>query len=322
MLNFIWVIEMEKKVYLRGKIGQYWYNFTELLVYALTVRPCPENLEYKITSYDKGKLNKIYTYCRKDLKKEKKPLFIYIHGGGWVSGITPMRNRYISGWAQKGFYTASISYTWAPDKVFPAQLYEIFNALDRILDTAEENNFDPENVVIAGESAGGYYIDYVASVLNDKSILQGLGINFRHFDDIKIKALVSICGCYDLQKLTDERKEQSQFPDMKMMVTTYLGKNLEETRKYLKTDDAKYCSPKITEKFPPTFAVWATNDKLRYETFELCADLDKLGVPNKQYKADGIIGNHAWAIMPIFKKSRACFEEAYDFVMNYLQVKI
>ena len=310
---------MDKKVYSRGKVGQYWYNFTELLVYALTVRPCPKELEYNVVSYDKGKQNKIYTYCRKDLKETKKPLFVYIHGGGWISGITPMRNRYISQCAERGFYTASIGYTWAPEAIFPKQLHEIFKALDQILDTAEENNFDIDNVVIAGESAGGYYITYVVSCLTDKSILDALGIEFKHFDDVKIKALVSICGCYDLQRLTDSNKEQSTFPDMKMMVPTFLGKSLAETREYLKSDEAKYCSPKITEKFPPTYAVWSTNDKLRYETFDLCADLDKLGIVNKQYKADGIIGNHAWAIMPIFKKSKECFEDTYDFVMNQLK---
>ena len=110
---------MDKKVYSRGKVGQYWYNFTELLVYALTARPCPKELEYNVVSYDKGKQNKIYTYCRKDLKETKKPLFVYIHGGGWISGITPMRNRYISQWAERGFYTASIGYTWAPEAIFP-----------------------------------------------------------------------------------------------------------------------------------------------------------------------------------------------------------
>lgn len=310
---------MDKKLYIRGKLGQYWYNFTELLVYALTVRPCPENLEYKIQSYDDGKQNKIYTYCRKDLKREKKPLFIYIHGGGWVSGITPMRNRYIANWAQKGFFTASIGYTWAPDKVYPAQLFEVFKAIDQILDTAEENNFDPENIVIAGESAGGYYISYVANCFDDKTALDELGIDFRHFGKAKIKALVSICGCFDLNRLADESKEQSEFPDMKMMVSTFLGKSIEDARAYLKTDDAKYCSPKFSDKFPPTYAVWSTNDKLRFETFDLCAELDKLGVTNKQFKADGIIGNHAWAIMPIFKKSRICFEDAYEFVEKYIK---
>ena len=310
---------MDKKLYIRGKLGQYWYNFTEALVYALTARPCPENLEYNVIPYDEGKQNKIYTYCRKDLKTEKKPLFIYIHGGGWVSGITAMRNRYISQWAQKGFFTASIGYTWAPDKIYPAQLFEVFKAIDQILDSAEENNFDPENIVIAGESAGGYYITYVASCFNDKSILDGLGIEFKHFGKAKINALVSICGCFDLQRLTDPQKEQSEFPDMKMMATTFLGKNLEDTREYLKTDAAKYCSPKISDKFPPTYAVWSTNDKLRFETFDLCKELDNLGVVNKQYKADGIIGNHAWAIMPIFKKSKACFDDTYEFVEKYIK---
>lgn len=310
---------MNKKVYLRGKVGQYWYNFTELLVYALTARPCPKELEHSKISYANGKQNKIYTYSRKDLKNEKKPLFIYIHGGGWISGITPMRNRYVSEWAKKGFYCASIGYSYAPQEIFPTQLHEIFKALDKIIDSAEEYNFDPENVVIAGESAGGYYISYVASCLNDKSILDGLGIEFRNADKVKIKSLVSICGCYDLQRLTDVSKEQSKYPDIKMMASTFVGKSFNETVEFLKTDEAKYYSPKITADFPPTFALWAVNDKLQYETFDLCEELNNLGVDNEQFKADGIIGNHAWAVMPIFKKSMACFEKAYEFVMKYIE---
>ncbi len=314
-------MDMEKKVYLRGKIGQCWYNFTELLVYALTVRPCPAEIESRVKSYAEGSQNKIYTYCRKDIISKKKPLFIYIHGGGWISGITPMRNRYIRQWAQKGFYTASIGYSWAPDEIYPTQLREIFTALDKILDSAEENNIDTENIVIAGESAGGYYISYVASCFNDKSVLDALGIEFRHFGSAKIKALVSICGCFDLKRLVDENKEQSQFPDIKMMVSSFIGKSFEETKRFLETEQSEYCSPKITGNFPPTYAVWATNDKLRFETFDLCRQLDTLGVVNRQFKADGITGNHAWAIMPIFKKSRECFEDAFDFVTEQIDCK-
>lgn len=309
---------MNKKVYLRGKVGQYWYNFTEMLVYTLTARPCPKELEYHKTKYGADSQQKIYTYFKKDSIAEKKPLLIYIHGGGWISGITPMRNRYVSEWAKKGFYCASIGYTWAPKKIYPAQLHEIFTALDKILDDAEKHNVDTQNVVIAGESAGGYYISYVASCLNNKAILDHLNIDFKHFGKVKIKALVSICGCFDLARLTDTSKEQSKYPDIKMMASTFVGKSFAETVGFLKNDDAKYYSPLISADFPPTFAVWAVNDKLQYETFDLCADFDRLGVEYKQFKADGIIGNHAWAIMPIFKKSRVCFDEALEFVNKHL----
>lgn len=313
---------MNKKVYLRGKIGQYWYNFTELLVYALTARPCPKDLIYTKSSYGEGSQHKIHTYCRKDLVSEKKPLFIYIHGGGWISGVTPMRNRYVSEWAKKGFYCASIGYSYAPQEVFPTQIKEIFKALDQILYGAEKYNFDPENVVIAGESAGGYYISYVASCLNDKSILDALGIEFKNIDKIKIKALVSLSGCFDLQRITDVHKEQSEYPDIKMMASTFVGKPFAETVEFLRSEEAEYYSPKFTEDFPPTFAVWAVKDKLRYETFDLQEDLEVLGVPCKTYKADGAISNHAWSIMPIFKKSKECLEEAYDFVSNYIEKTI
>ena len=134
---------MKKSVYYRGKVGQYWYNFTECLAYALLWRTTPDELIYtKHEQYGDGKLQYINTYCRKDALDKKKPLFIYIHGGGWISGITDMRNTYIKNWAKLGFYTSSISYSYAPEKIFPSQLHEIFSAIDFILDKAEENNVD------------------------------------------------------------------------------------------------------------------------------------------------------------------------------------
>ena len=116
---------MEKKVYIRGLAGQLWYNATEVLAYALTYRPVPDDVEYlKKVKYSTGKNNHINFFSRKDLKNEKKPMLIYIHGGGWISGILGMRNPYVVKWAQKGFFSASVNYTYAPQAVFPVPLQE------------------------------------------------------------------------------------------------------------------------------------------------------------------------------------------------------
>ena len=136
--------------------------------------------------YGDKKLNYINTFCRDDLKDTKKPLFLYIHGGGWISGITEMRNPYITNWAELGFYCASISYSYAPQEVFPTQIKEIFTAIDYIVDHAEGLNIDTENVVIAGESAGGYYITFVSHCLSHPEVLEKLGIEFRNADKIKM----------------------------------------------------------------------------------------------------------------------------------------
>lgn len=302
-------------------VGQYWYNFTEALVHGLLLRPTPKELIYnKKIKYGNEKLQYINTYCRKDLAEEKKPLLIYIHGGSWVSGITEMRNSYISEWAEKGFFTAAISYSYAPQKVFPYQLGEVFSAVDFISDNAEKYNIDLNNVVLAGESAGGYFISYVASSLSDSSALDELGIKFRHQKDIKVKALVSICGCYDLQRLSDKSKPQASFPDLKTMITSYLGKSYNEAVTQINSEKGYLYSPTVNDGYPPSFLIWGDKDKLRYETFDFAAELENFNIPYQLYKADGAIGMHAWPIVKLFKKSRECFEKTFEFVFQNLEI--
>lgn len=307
------------RLYARGIAGQYFYNFTELLAYSLTFRPTPDELIYtKKIKYGEDKMQYFHTYSHKKLLNKKKPLFLYIHGGGWISGITEMRNTYISEWAKKGFFTASVSYTYAPQKVFPYQLKEIFSAIDYILDHADEYDIDTDNIVIAGESAGGYYIAYAASCTTDRSILEKLGIEFRHADDFKIKAVVSHCGCYDLKRLTDPNKKQSRFPDMKMMVSSFSGMQLDELRKILNSDEGILYSPQIRPGFPPTFVTWGDKDLLRYEAFDFVESLRQNNINYKLFKSDGIIGMHAWSIVTLFEKSRTCLSESFNFVLPYI----
>ena len=310
---------MDKKVYTRGLAGQCWYNFTESFAYALLLRPTPKELTYlPKVHYGQEKKQYINIYYPTALENKKKPLFIYIHGGGWISGITEMRNNYISHWAKLGFFTASVSYTVAPQKEYPGQIKEIFSAIDFLFANKEKYGIDTENIGIAGDSAGGYFISYVAAAMADKAILDKQGIEFRHYDDFSLKAMVFHSGCYNLEKLMDSEYPQSKFPDIKMMVSTFVGKSRKETVQWLKTEEGKLATPKISEAFPPMFIGWTTRDWLWYEAFDLMKELDRYGVPYQQFKGDGIIGNHAWTIVTVFKKGKKCFEESKDFVTKYL----
>ncbi len=310
---------MDKKVYNRGMIGQYWYNFTEGLAYALQYRPKPQEITYEPRiSYGKDKLNFINIYYPNGKKKEKKPLFLYIHGGGWISGITDMRNMYISNWAKLGFITASVSYSYAPQKVFPDQLNEVFSAVDFLFDHAEEYGIDTDNIVISGESAGGYFISYLAAVAADPSLCEKAGLQFRHRNSFKIKAMVSHSGCYNLKRLVDKTKEQSTFPDMKMMVSSFLGIRYNDITEWLDSEEGRYASPPVSSGFPPVFVIWSAMDKLRFEAFDFMKELDEYGVPYEEFKGDGLVSPHAWTIVTIFKKGKICFEKARDFVLPYL----
>ena len=229
-----------------------------------------------------------------------------------------MRNAYISQWALKGFATAAISYSYAPQKIYPAQLQEMFNAIDYLVDNTDKYELDTDNIVLAGESAGGYFISHAAGAKNNKKILERNKLLFRNADKFNVKALVSISGCFDLKRMTDKTKPQSEFPDIPTMVKSYLGMPISEAVSYLNSDEGRYVNPIVNNGYPPSFLVWADKDLLRYESFDFAEELNSCGVPNMLYKADGAIGMHAWAIVPLFKKSKECFDAAFDFVKQYM----
>ncbi|MBR5232685.1 MAG: alpha/beta hydrolase [Clostridia bacterium] len=302
------------KVYLRGLIGQKWYNFTEFLVYGLSYKKNPYNLfYYEKVKYGADKLQYVNIYQNKDNKK--RPLLIYIHGGSWVSGITEMRNQYIMKWAERGFNTASISYSYAPQKVYPFQLQEMFDAVDFLYDNKDKYNFDFDNIVLAGESAGGYFVSYLASVLSDTSSLEKLGLTFRNIKKLKVKALVTLSGCYDLKRLSDKSNPQSYFPDLKTMIKSYLGMSYDKALAYINSEDGKYISPQVNSSYPPSFLVWGDKDLLRYESFDFAEQLEENNVPYRLYKADGLIGMHAWSLVMLFKKSRETLDEVFKYVI-------
>ena len=311
---------MNKKMLFHAAVAEKWYNFTECLAYVALHRPTPKNCDYEKIPYGKEKLQYINLCTRKNLKDVKKPLFIYIHGGGWISGITEMRDTYVANWAEKGFFTASISYTYAPEKVFPAQLKEIFTAIDLILDKADEYNFDTDKIVLAGESAGGYYILECAALAKDKCLYDKLGIDFRHRDSFDVKALVSHCGCFDLKNLLDKSKPQSKFFDMELMACSFLGMDPDEARAYLETPEGALSYPHVTEAFPPAFIISAAKDWLRFEAYDLAEQYEKAGIRYGTFEGTGIISQHAWTIATIVEKGRECFEKSYDFVKEILEI--
>ena len=311
---------MDKKLYIRSLAAQGWYNFTEGLVYALTVRPTPENLIYeRKLHYGKDNMQYINTYCKKGTENQKKPVFIYIHGGGWLSGITEMRNRYAALWAEKGYFTTCVSYGYAPQHIFPDPIQDCFSAIDFIAENADKWNLDLDNVILAGESAGGYFISHVASAVCDFSLYEKHGLEFESRNKIKLKALVGLSGGYNFARFIDETKGQSTFPDIKIMCKSFFGMEIPELKKWLQSEESELASPKIFENYPPMYMAWATRDRLKFETFDMAKDLSEFHIPYRLFKVDDISAQHAWTTMPIFKKSRECFDDAFAFCEKYIE---
>jgi epsilon-lactone hydrolase len=79
-------------------------------------------------------------------------LIFYVHGGGYVSGSCSDHRNIVSRFALRTGITCLVfEYRLAPEHPFPAGLEDSVKLYSRIL----SRDFAPENILIAGESAGG-----------------------------------------------------------------------------------------------------------------------------------------------------------------------
>ena len=295
-----------------------WYNFCEWLAYALTYRKVPKGVLYeKHVPYGDEKMQFYNAFCREDLLQTEKPLFLYIHGGGFISGVTDMRNTYVQNFAQEGFYAASVSYAYAPEKVHPAQLQELLTAIDTIFDRAEEKKIDKKRLLLSAESAGTYYAFMLCAFASDPSLIERMGLSFRHKEDFSVTAFISHSGCFDLQKMLDPACPQSRYPDIKMMTCSYLGRPYQEARAFLETPEGQRAYPHIDGGFPPTFFCTGAADPLRYESYDAMQAYEKYNVPFDRFEGTGAYKNHAWTIATTFRQGKECLARSLDFVRPY-----
>jgi acetyl esterase/lipase len=96
-------------------------------------------------------------------------LILYVHGGGYVSGSCSDHRRFVSKLAiVSGITNLIYEYRLAPEYPFPAALDDSVEIYQWLL----LRGFEPKNIVIAGESAGGGLTLAILLALKERNIPQ------------------------------------------------------------------------------------------------------------------------------------------------------
>jgi acetyl esterase len=83
------------------------------------------------------------------------PLYIDLHGGGFILGSPEMDEKLNIEWSRVlGCRIISIDYPKAPDHPFPAAVNQIYEVVNYLYDRADEYGIDTERIAIGGHSAG------------------------------------------------------------------------------------------------------------------------------------------------------------------------
>jgi acetyl esterase/lipase len=106
------------------------------------------------------------------------PAIVFIHGGSWRSGNKNEFHALAADLAAQGYAGFSINYDLHPHS-FPVSFQEAQTAVRFLRTHAGEYHIDPNQIVVAGESAGGQLAALVALATGDSSTAVSAAIIFN-----------------------------------------------------------------------------------------------------------------------------------------------
>ncbi len=236
----------------------------------------------------------------------RRPLLVWIHGGGWRKGShggTPAAGLAAP---EAGYVVASIEYRLTDEAIFPAQIEDCRAAIRWLRASAERFGIDPERVGVWGSSAGGHLAALVGTAGNEA--LWDVG---DHLDQTsRVQAACDFFGPADLDALSETSAQTSATSTLGL----FLGGALSEKR-----DLARAASPitYVDRNDPPFLIVHGTDDRVVpvEQSDRLVAKLKKAGVPVSYLRVEGLAhglkgtpGKGQPTVADIYRKVHAFFD--------------
>lgn len=211
--------------------------------------------------------------------KSNAPVFIFIHGGGWVLGDYPTHRRLVRDLVvESGTVAVFPDYSPSPEARYPVAINEIYAVVSWVAENGDTIGVNGKNLAVAGNSVGGNMAAVTALMAKDKK-----------GPEIKLQVLLWPVTNADFETSSYNQFAEGRFLTQNMMKwfwDNYLPEK--EKRKEI------YASPlqadlQQLEGLPEAVVLTAENDVLRDEAEEYARKLDEAGVPVTLIRYAGLI---------------------------------
>jgi acetyl esterase/lipase len=209
----------------------------------------------------------------------KLPVFMFIHGGGWVLGDYPTHRRLVRDVVvDSGYCAVFVNYTRTPDAMFPRQIDEIYAATKWVAEHGSEINVDASKLAVVGNSVGGNMTAVTAIKAKEKG---GPKINLQ----------IMMWPIVDANFETESYKQfgRDRFltsPLMQWMYDMYIADPVK--RRDIHASPLRATLEQL-KGLPPALIQVAENDILRDEGEAYGRKLDEAGVEVTTLRYDGMI---------------------------------
>jgi len=229
-------------------------------------------------------------------------LILYVHGGGYVSGSCSDHRAFVSKFAKNtGVTNLVYEYRLAPENPFPAAVDDSIKVYQWIL----ASGFKPENILIAGESAGGGLCLAILLALKEQNIALPV-------------AAVAISPWTDLTCSSDSYKTKNKMSLAPLNSWTVFS------RYYI--DENQATNPLISPLFgdlkglPPILINSGVDDELFEDGEKFYLKAKSAGVDIKFTAGIGMV--HCYPLLaPFFSEATEAMDEIVGFVRHHLKIR-
>ncbi len=242
--------------------------------------------------------------------KEKLPVFMFIHGGGWVLGDFPTHKRMVRDLVVgSGAVAVFPEYTRTPQAAYPQAINEIYAATKWVAEHGSEINVDGKRLAIVGNSVGANMTTVTTLMAKAKG-------------GPEIKLQIMLWPIVDADYNTESYKEFGKdryltTSTMQWMYDMYIPDP--EKRKEIYASPLRATVEQLRG-LPPALIVVAENDVLRDEGEAYGRKLDAAGVPETTERYGGMI--HDFGLLnPIanLPQTKTLFIQASAELKKYLK---
>lgn len=202
---------------------------------------------------------------------KNKPLIVWIHGGGWVSGNKAFVANYCRILASRGYAVAAVGYSLAPEYKYPKPIFQLNKALAYLNDNAKQYMIDTSRLVLAGDSAGAQIAAQMAALVTNSEYAQKVKIQ-PVLQPHQLKGVILYCGAFAADEISYKGETGKFFTTV---LWSYSGTKQFNNDPYFKTLSV---IDYVTSDFPPSFISAGNGDFLLSQSEKFASKLQSLHV--------------------------------------------
>ncbi len=219
------------------------------------------------------------TIVRPTGNKNKLPVFIFTHGGGWVLGDYPTHKRLVRDLVVASEFAAVfVHYTLSPEAHYPQAINEIHAAAKWVSEHGDEINVDGKNMAAVGNSAGGNMTTALCLLAKEKS-----------GPLIKLQILMWPSTDTSFSEDSYEEYGRQRFLTVPLMKWSWDRYTMDATQRKEKYASPLQASLEELKNLPPALIQVAENDILRDEGEAYGRKLEQAGVKVLSVRYNGMI---------------------------------